>query len=649
MLLIFEAHGSAKAQAQLQGKILDEKTLQPIPGVKVHARYLPSQYNTNNNGFFKLEHLPLGEIELLINKVGYSTVTVTTKIKAGINPIVIKLPPQELPQLTPLFRELNLFREKVVIVTDKPYYYPGEVIWLKAFMNYFKPELKDSLSRVVYLDFLGVNEKNKTSIIARHILSLDSGRFEGSILVPDELKPGNYMLRAHTSFMRNFGEDQFFYKCIPILNTTDRIPAKNMAKRLHENLPHKIMADKEIYESRSPVNLEIEILNSDKAKIEGALCVSVTDISQVTPIQETNLVDVWGFDEGIDKVSAIEFSHVVERGVRFVGHFVSEYQTGKKVLLSVFTKDILDAFEFETDEKGWFQVNGLKFYDSTTFYYTAKRGKKGDVYNGTIQMESEEIKLNSPSIPGFWFQVDTTKVSQRALATYLAPPEVRMLDEVSVSATRLESAAKRGIPGGADRVFKAETLNNYSNVLLSLQNKMPGLTVNCNVSPCQVRVARGGASGGSWEPTVLINNIPIGGPAGVTLQSINVNSVERIEIRTRPSVLYGSVNGIIAVYLKDGHSFDSNFKGITPSFELKGFTRPMKFVSPDYQNPDQETSMSDFRSTLYWNPELRRDAASGNYKCRFFTSDLPGKYRIVVQGVTSDHQPVWAEKVIEVK
>lgn len=645
-ILIWVVPKTGKGQTQLQGKVLDEKTLQPISGANVRALYLPMQYKTNSNGFFKLEQIPLGELELIINRIGYSTVTLKTNIKQGVNGVVIKLPVQELPPLTSMFKELNEFREKVVVVTDKPYYYPGEIIWLKAFMNYLNPKRSDSLSRVVYVDLIGLNEKKKQKVIQRQVLSLDSGRFAGSIAIPDKLKSGNYILRAHTAFMRNFGEDQFFYKTIPVLNSTDHVPLNDY--KLKENDSYKIVTDKEVYNSRSKVLVQIKLPND---KLESNLSIAVTDLSQVSPIPEANLINSWGFDEGIDKISAVEFKHVVENGIRFVGHFVSEYQTGKKVTLTVFTKDLFNSFEFETDDKGWFQVNGLKFYDSTTFYYTAKRGKKGDSYEGSIQMELSDFELSNPQAPGLWFKVDSTSKDQRVLANYLAPPEVRMLEEVNVTASRFIPPQKRSILTNADKVFKAENLQNNGNILLSLQSRVPGLNINCNVNPCQVRIARAGSVGTSGEPMVLINNVPIGGPPGITLQNINLNSVERIEISTRQSVLYGgdSRNGIIAVYLKDGYSSDSNFKGITPSFELKGFTRPMKFVSPDYNDQEQETSMSDYRSTLYWNPELTKDTTSNAYGCSFFTSDVPGKYRIVVQGVTSDHKPIWVEKIIEVR
>lgn len=95
---------------------------------------------------------------------------------------------------------LRFLQEKVYLQTDKPYYYPGEIIWFKAYFSYTSPALKDSLSKVLYVEL--INSDNE--IVNRSILKVDDGVSWGDIELPKNLTSGTYALRAYTNWMRNF-------------------------------------------------------------------------------------------------------------------------------------------------------------------------------------------------------------------------------------------------------------------------------------------------------------------------------------------------------------------------------------------------------------------------------------------------------------
>ncbi|MBK7653351.1 MAG: hypothetical protein IPJ20_25120 [Flammeovirgaceae bacterium] len=57
--------------------------------------------------------------------------------------------------VTEAFEETMLrFYEKTYVHTDKPYYYPGERIWFKAYMNYYYQPWRDSLSKTLYVELI---------------------------------------------------------------------------------------------------------------------------------------------------------------------------------------------------------------------------------------------------------------------------------------------------------------------------------------------------------------------------------------------------------------------------------------------------------------------------------------------------------------
>jgi len=73
--------------------------------------------------------------------------------------------------------------------------------------------------------------------------------------------------------------------------------------------------------------------------------------------------------------------------------------------------------------------------------------------------------------------------------------------------------------------------------------------------------------------------------------------------------------------------------------EYPGIQEDREFYSPEYETEEEINSrMPDYRTLLYWAPQVK----SGEYEKKpfsFYTSDLPGKYAVVVQGLTEKGVP----------
>ena len=70
--------------------------------------------------------------------------------------------------------------------------------------------------------------------------------------------------------------------------------------------------------------------------------------------------------------------------------------------------------------------------------------------------------------------------------------------------------------------------------------------------------------------------------------------------------------------------------------DYEGLQLAREFYSPVYDTPEQKDSrLPDFRNVLHWAPsvQVRKNAAT---KLRFYTSDLPGKYVVVAEGLSSE-------------
>ena len=60
-----------------------------------------------------------------------------------------------------------------------------------------------------------------------------------------------------------------------------------------------------------------------------------------------------------------------------------------------------------------------------------------------------------------------------------------------------------------------------------------------------------------------------------------------------------------------------------------------EFISPVYQTKDEaESRLPDFRNLLYWSPDIKT-GENGKQQVSFYTSDQPGKYAVVLQGLSA--------------
>ena len=73
------------------------------------------------------------------------------------------------------------------------------------------------------------------------------------------------------------------------------------------------------------------------------------------------------------------------------------------------------------------------------------------------------------------------------------------------------------------------------------------------------------------------------------------------------------------------------------------------FYSPLYETKEQlESRIPDFRSTLFWAPHVSIEK-DGKAALEFYSSDQPGKYVVVVQGMDNKGSFVAESIIVEVK
>jgi hypothetical protein len=113
----------------------------------------------------------------------------------------------------------NHLHEKIYLHTDRSYYFCGQILWFKAYVENAANNEPLSLSKVAYVEVL--NNLHQPVLQAK--ISLEDGSGKGAFALPLSLQSGNYELRAYTNWMKNDAADHYFKKLITVVNTTENL------------------------------------------------------------------------------------------------------------------------------------------------------------------------------------------------------------------------------------------------------------------------------------------------------------------------------------------------------------------------------------------------------------------------------------------
>lgn len=126
---------------------------------------------------------------------------------------------QSVATSNPIIQSFDSYRqqtlqEKLFLHIDQPLHFTGETVWFKLSYvdgSFHRPL---SVSKVAYVELLDTDHKP----VLQTKVSLTTGGGDGSLFLPASINSGNYLLRAYTSWMRNFSPAYFFEQPLSIIN-----------------------------------------------------------------------------------------------------------------------------------------------------------------------------------------------------------------------------------------------------------------------------------------------------------------------------------------------------------------------------------------------------------------------------------------------
>jgi len=380
-----------------------------------------------------------------------------------------------------------------------------------------------------------------------------------------------------------------------------------------------------------------------------------------TDLDNLMLIQGWRKLDWKNSLSTTNNPNLPEKGLTISG---TVKKTGRKAVVPnakvtlVPTSNMMLSIDTLTNNDGRFVFDNLLFADSIKFIVTG---------NGQKEKNRVDILVDETAVPAVTESkdqpliandvntklIDQLKGSQQFLTELEAAGIIQKsikLEEVQVNRVRTNKADKNSRnlngPGHADQVLSAEDLSTCTTLEQCLAGRLVGVIFRNGV-PYSTRSM--GMNGGS-PMQVVLDGMYI---EADQISMINIQDIASIEVlrsigNTAIYGMYGG-NGVLVITSKSGEAFSASYTptGIV-TIVPKGLHVNRNFFKPQYNTAQKQELKRDLRTTIAWEPNLVTEK-NGKTKFDFFTSDEPGTYKIIIEGVDMEGKIAHLEYLIEVK
>jgi len=557
---------------------------------------------------------------------------------------------QELTSVKPVAHINEYFQhtpwEEIYLHSDREKYIAGEDIWLSLYSIDMEKGKLSSRSVVAYVELL--NPWNMPVMQTR--LQLSGGRGEGNFSLPDSLSSGTYTIRAYTNWMKNFLPDNCYTQDIDIFN-----PFRDSGFRRKEdsinNLNIKTSAAKNMKE-RSSVTLTADSIFNRREKVTIKLGTpnfsagqsGIYDLSiSVTPAEVSEESN--GIKEYLESKKAI-WANILygikappQNGFESDGHYLSvliKYRENKVsdsanfIYMSIQGKvaefryagrDTAGRFNFvlPVDDKfrnlilqpehannnmileiepsfSWILPASFSYKDTLTDYQL-------DVFS-KLSFNYQAAKIYGTILKKEAGAIDDRNLKKRR---FYGIPEMEISLDDYIKLPSMQEIFFELLPGIIIRPRKSGYIMQITNPLTGVYYDEPPLVM---------------------VDGVIINDLTV-------LVDLNPELVEKIEVVKTPYLVGDLIlHGIVNVITRSGNFSNTTMPDYAVLLPYRVIDKPSTIIAPDYSEEQNRLNrIPDLRNTLYWNPSVKTDI-NGKAEIEFWTSDLPGKYTINIEGIS---------------
>jgi hypothetical protein len=448
----------------------------------------------------------------------------------------------------------------------------------------------------------------------------------------------------------------------------------------------KIKADKQAYETRSPVRLRLADAREQDNQSWSNLSMVVVDEFATSKEDPSSNILSWllidselkghiespqdFFIDGPEMASArkLDLLMMTQGWSSYIWNTPEEYMAlksaeeegfniggtvhrviGKKpasagtVDLKIYNNDFMHMDEVRIDEHGRFLFKGVSYLDTASVFLQARNKNDKLTYKITLD---PFFRDKPPMSPKYWpkeelYSPKTAELYQKqyenlqALKDYTLKTGAFYIEEVTIT------EHKREPDDGHFRIHPKPTnsrkLSDLDVGALSvfdyIKTHFAGVRVDANNN-----VYIGGPSSFTPRPALLLlNGFRIDGDL---LAHIPISEIDVVEVLkfAHETAIYGvrAGNGVVAVYTEKGGEFYNTDRYLpgTLAKRISGYASNREFYSPKYTPETINSEMPDHRIVLYWNPNIFTE--KGRASVNFFTSDDLSRYNVLVEGITRD-------------
>lgn len=525
------------------------------------------------------------------------------------------------------YPQTDLPAEKITLHTNADFLLTGETLFFKLYCQYANSE-KSTLSKIAYIEV--ISSEGKSVLQAK--VGLTDGEGAGDFFLTSKLESDHYTIIAYTQWMKNFSYRGFFRKEITIINpfriqmqtnfnnVTDSTQSNfKLASEPQEQIV-SLRTKRESYSTREKVTVTI-VSNSG---LIGNLSVGVHPISEVVGSQYQS--SAWSETGGSSGKYLPEL-----RGKLITGTITDAERkplAEKLVFLSVPSKEYyFHAARSDLQGKFNFIIESLQLSRHLVIQVDKSDSAVSVILNKDF-LEAYTGFLPTP----FRFNPSFTRtIEKRSVYSQIENSYYNMKRDSTISS----------YPGrfynNPDKVYLLDAYTRFPTMedvfreyILEVIVKKRGENYELKVMDGKTRLPFNG------DPIILLDGILI--KDSKTVMSYSPQLLKKIEIVTKKYFLGPStMNGIISL-----ETFEGDFRKLyLPSesqFNYEGLQPSKLYFAPNYNSTHAGLErIPDYRVQLVWIPSLK--LANRSSDIDFFTSDVPGDFEIMVQGISKENGP----------
>jgi len=304
-----------------------------------------------------------------------------------------------------------------------------------------------------------------------------------------------------------------------------------------------------------------------------------------------------------------------------------------------FDKLAFNFCEQKTDSLGQFCFDDLYFFDETTaILKTEKENGKKNIWLEMDNRSDKSPEINSLPV-GYSLneeeRVSTTfNVSVKdssLIQNKWHVSDTILLDDIDIYGTLVKKDADVDpLFRNADMTAQIDENSDIAaNITDYMQFNLPGVYIDDTGEYPVYRI--GGNSGAAL---LLLDGFPV---ESDMISTLSFSDFKRIDV-LRFAPMYGikGSNGAINFTRNRGvKNVEANLPDGVDKIKINGYAVIRQFYSPNYKDAEHSITKTDFRSTLYWNPNLWTDE-KGKAKISYYNCDQPGEVNVIIEGFTID-------------